>query len=177
MAGRRGGYAIDRQHTLPPLNFTAAEVTAVATALASSSSTPFGQAGRSALQKILSVLGEVDARGAQELATRVRIYDHGLGQRVPAVVEHAIIQRRVVRLDYVDKTGSTTERVIEPVAVLGLHPNWYLWAWCRLRSAPRSFRIDRIRGARMTDEVAPDRGLDPTTLQVPELVGRGILGI
>jgi hypothetical protein len=28
----------------------------------------------------------------------------------------------------------------------------------------------------MTDEVAPDRGLDPTTLELPELIGRGIFG-
>jgi predicted DNA-binding transcriptional regulator YafY len=176
MPGRRGGYAIDRQHSLPPLNFSAAEVAAVATALAGASSTPFGQAGRSALQKILSVLREVDARGAHELASRVRIYDHGAGPRAPGVVEHAIVQRRVVRLDYVDKDGALTERVVEPVAVLGVHPNWYLWAWCRLRAAPRSFRLDRIRGAVMTDEVAPDRGLDPTTLELPELIGRGIFG-
>jgi predicted DNA-binding transcriptional regulator YafY len=175
-AGRRGGYAIDTRHTLPPLNFTAAEVAAVATALAGASSSPFGQAGRSALQKILAALGEVDAHGARELAARVRIYDHGAGRRAPGVVEHAIVQRRVVRLDYVDKSGTMTVRVVEPVAVLGVHPNWYLWAWCRMREAPRSFRLDRIRGAVMTDELAPDRGLDPTALEVPDLIGRGILG-
>jgi hypothetical protein len=26
--------------------------------------------------------------------------------------------------------------VVEPIAVLGMHPNWYLWAWCRLRTRP-----------------------------------------
>ena len=57
--GRRGGYAIDVQHTLPPLNLSAAEVAAIATALAQPSATPFTQAGRSALQKILAVLHEV----------------------------------------------------------------------------------------------------------------------
>lgn len=176
--GRRGGYAIDRHHTLPPLNFTAAEVTAVATALAGTSSTPFGQAGRSALQKILAALREVDAAGAQELAARVRIFDgrHAVARRAPGVVERAIVARRVLRLEYLDRHDEVTERVVEPVAVLGIHPNWYLWAWCRLREAPRSFRLDRIRGAVMTDEVAPDRGLDPTTLDLGELIGRGILG-
>ena len=175
--GRRGGYAIDGQHTLPPLNLTAAEVTAIATALASRSSTPFSHAGRSAMQKILAVLREVDAQGAQELASRIRIFDSGaLGPRVPAVIEHAIVQRRVVVLDYVDKQGAVSERVVEPAAVLGVQPNWYLWAWCRLRGAPRSFRFDRIRGAVMTDEVAPERDMDLASIQVPDLIGRGILG-
>lgn len=175
--GRRGGYAIDAQHTLPPLNLTAAEVAAVATALAVDSSTPFTHAGRSALQKILAVLREVDAEGTHELAARIRLFGHDVaGPRPPAVVEHAIVQRRVLQLDYVDRHGASTERVVEPVAVLGVRPNWYLWGWCRLREAPRSFRIDRIRGAVMTDETAPDRGLDASQLEVPELIGRGVLG-
>jgi predicted DNA-binding transcriptional regulator YafY len=176
--GRRGGYAIDTQHTLPPLNFSAAEVAAVATALAVDAATPFTHAGRSALQKILAVLHEVDAEGTRELASRVRLFDvAATGRpRPPAVVEHAIVQRRVLELDYVDKTGATTTRVVEPVALLGVQPNWYLFAWCRLRDAPRAFRLDRIRGAVMSDEVAPDRGLDPATLEIPDLIGRGILG-
>jgi predicted DNA-binding transcriptional regulator YafY len=175
--GRRGGYAIDAQHTLPPLNLSAAEVTAIATALAVDSSTPFSHAGRSAMQKILAVLHEVDADGTHELAARIRLFDTRPGvPRPPAVVEHAIVQRRVLQLDYVDKDGAPTERVVEPVAVLGVHPNWYLWAWCRLRDAPRAFRLDRIRGAVMFDEVAPDRGLDPTTVEIPELISRGIMG-
>ncbi|MGH9271450.1 MAG: helix-turn-helix transcriptional regulator, partial [Ilumatobacteraceae bacterium] len=150
-----------------------AEVAAVATALAAT--TPFTHAGRSALQKILAVLREVDAHGAYELASRVRIYDTGSGPRPPGVVEHAIVQRRVLRLDYVDKTGSVSERVVEPVAVLGVQPNWYLWTWCRLRHAPRSFRLDRIRGAVMSEEVAPERGMDVSAVEVPDLIGRGIL--
>ena len=175
--GRRGGYAIDSQHTLPPLNLTAAEVAAVATALAIESSTPFTQAGRSALQKILAVLNAVDADGAHELASRIRLFDTRPSQpRPPAVAEHAIVQRRVLEIDYIDKRDERTVRVVEPVAVLGVQPSWYLWAWCRLREAPRAFRLDRIRGAVMTDEIAPDRGLDPTKLELTEQIGRGILG-
>ena len=175
--GRRGGYAIDTQATLPPLNLTAAEVAAVATALAIDSSTPFTHAGRSALQKILSVLTQVDADGAQELARRIRVFDTRPSRpRPPAVVEHAIVQRRVLEIDYVDKEHAGTTRVVEPVAVLGMHPNWYLWAWCRLRDAPRAFRLDRIRGAVMTDELATDRGMDPAQLELTEQIGRGILG-
>ena len=175
--GRRGGYAIDVQHTLPPLNLSAAEVAAIATALAQPSSSPFTQAGRSALQKILAVLHEVDAAGARELASRIRLFEGPPGApRPPAVVEHAIVQRRVLELDYVDKLGQSTARIVEPVAVLGVSPNWYLWAWCRLRDAPRAFRLDRIRGAVMHDEFAPDRSIEVSRIAIPDLIGRGILG-
>ncbi len=96
-SGRRGGYAIDVRHTLPPLNFTAAEVAAVATALAAESSTPFTHAGRSALGKILAVLAEVDAEGTRQLAARVRLFEPGPIRHVAsAAVELAIVTQRVV---------------------------------------------------------------------------------
>ncbi len=175
--GRRGGYAIDVRHTLPPLNFSAAEVAAVATALAADTASPFTHAGRSALQKIMAVLGEVDAAEVRDLASRVRLFDRAEPTKgAPVTVERAIIARRVLEITYRDKTGEVTTRTVEPVAVLGVKPHWYLWGWCRSRHAPRSFRLDRITNAVMTDDVMADRGLDPTALELTELIGRGILG-
>jgi len=175
--GRRGGYALDLQHTLPPLNLSAAEVAAVASALATATSTPFTHAGRTALQKILAVLREVDAESTRELAARVRVFDRAeKGNRSLAAVEQAIVERRVIEIGYVDKTDESSERTVEPVALLGVEPHWYLWAFCRLRQAPRAFRLDRIRSATVLDESAPDRGLDPADIELHELINRGILG-
>lgn len=175
--GRRGGYALDLQHMLPPLNLTAAEVAAVAAALAVERSTPFTHAGRTALQKILAVLREVDAESTRELASRVRLFGEveGASQPLPAV-ERAIIERRVVEIGYTDKHGEVTARTVEPVSVMGVRDNWYLWGYCRLREAPRVFRLDRIQSATELDELAPDRGLDPADIELPELINRGILG-
>lgn len=106
--GRRGGYALDLQHTLPPLNLSAAEVAAVASALAIERSTPFTHAGRSALQKILAVLREVDAESTRELAGRVRLFDSATEAHRPLpALERAIVERKVVEIDYVDKHGPT----------------------------------------------------------------------
>ncbi len=159
--GRRGGYAIDVEHTLPPLNLTAGEVVAVATALATDMGTPFSQAGRSALQKLLTALREVDAEGARDLADRVRLFDRDERPRPPGVVEHAILQRRVVELDYVDRAGVPTKRVVEPLGVLRVQGAWYLLAWCRLLDDDRVFKLERILGAVMLDERCPDRDLPP----------------
>lgn len=175
--GRRGGYTLDTQHTLPPLNLSAAEVAAIASALAVESSTPFTHAGRSALQKILAVLHEVDAESSRELAGRVRLFDRGNQINAPLrAVEQAIVERRVVEIEYGDKTKAVTTRTVEPVAVLGVQPHWYLWAFCRLRQSPRAFRLDRIRSAAILDELVQDRGLDPPDVELPDLIGRGILG-
>ncbi len=175
--GRRGGYALDLQHTLPPLNLTAAEVAAVAAALAVERSTPFTHAGRTALQKILAVLREVDAESTRELAMRVRLFgsDDDAARPLPEI-ERAIVERRVVEIEYEDKHGEATTRTVEPVSVMGVRDNWYMWGYCRLREAPRVFRFDRIRAATELDELAPDRGLDPSDIELPDLINRGILG-
>jgi len=175
--GRRGGYALDLQHTLPPLNLSAAEVAAVASSLAVDRSTPFTHAGRSALQKILAVLREVDAESTRELAGRVRLFDSETDAHRPLpALERAIVERKVVEIDYVDKHDESTTRSVEPVSVMGVRANWYLWGFCRLRQAPRVFRLDRIRSAAVSEEDAPDRGLDPADIELPELINRGILG-
>ena len=112
-----------------------------------------------------------------ELAARVRVFDRAeKGNPSLAAVEQAIVERRVVEIGYVDKADAITTRIVEPVAVLGVQPHWYLWAFCRLRQAPRVFRLDRVRSATVLDESVPDRGLDPADIELHELINRGILG-
>lgn len=49
-------------------------------------------------------------------------------------------------------TGEVTERDIEPWVVFSTLGNWYVSAWCRLATAERVFRLDRIRSAVPTGE-------------------------
>ena len=75
-------------------------------------------------------------------------------------VETAVADRKVLELDYVDRSGQRTERRrVEPYGLAGSQDHWYLMAWCRLRGGGRSFRLDRMQGARVTDERAPEREL------------------
>jgi len=71
--GRRGGYAIDKTLTLPPLNFTAAEMVAIAVSLAREENTPFAAATRSALRKVLATASVAQTAEAAELMDRVRL--------------------------------------------------------------------------------------------------------
>ena len=72
-AGRRGGYVIDKALTLPPLNFTAAEMVAIAVSLAREENTPFAAATRSALRKVLATAPVAQTAKAGELMDRVRL--------------------------------------------------------------------------------------------------------
>ncbi|WP_432899327.1 helix-turn-helix transcriptional regulator [Micromonospora matsumotoense] len=165
-SGRTGGYVVDRSHTLPPVNLTAAEAVAMAVALHRLAGTPFAAAGGTALRKLLAVLPAADAADARLLAGRVLLIGTGPATSLPAVVADAVSARRVLRLGYADRCGVASSREVEPLGYLGNSRHWYLLAWCRLRGGPRCFRTDRICDV----EVLPERvtrEFSPADLDVP----------
>ncbi|MFL6122687.1 helix-turn-helix transcriptional regulator [Actinophytocola sp.] len=169
--GRLGGYAIDPTRTLPPLNFTPAEAVAVAIALRRATGSPFTRAAGSALQKILAAMPAPEASAARELAGRVGfLVPPTAPATIPVIIEEALAARHVLRLDYVDKHGTPTERAVEPVMFLAGKAAWYLVGWCRLRAELRVFRLDRIVAAHDTGQPAPDR--DHGDLPLPTGVTR-----
>lgn len=161
--GPGGGYSVDPEMTLPPLNFSADEATAIAVALAASGPIPFGDAARAALRKLVAAMSSTSREGARELVGRIHLLQQrGQLEATPVVraVETAVVQRKVLELDYVDRSGQHTDhRLVEPYGLAGGQDHWYLMAWCRMRDGGRTFRLDRIHGARVTDEPAPDRQL------------------
>jgi predicted DNA-binding transcriptional regulator YafY len=166
--GRRGGYAIDPARTLPPLNFTPAEAVAVSVALRRATGSPFARAADSALRKIVAAMPAHEASAARELAGRVGFLSSSFDDEpaaIPLIIEEAVTARHVLRLHYVDKHGTPSEREVEPVMFLAGMEAWYLVAWCRLRDELRVFRLDRIIASHDTGEPVPSR--DPVELKLP----------
>src|SRR3954454_19503715 len=71
--GPGGGYSLNVETTLPPLNLTPAEAAAIATALAAARAMPFAEAGRSALLKLAGVMAAGSKDSASRLIDLVRI--------------------------------------------------------------------------------------------------------
>lgn len=164
--GRSGGYVLDRGQTLPPLAITPAEATALAVGLQTLAGTPFAADARSALHKVLAVMPQRERTAAAELTGRVRLLVPATrpappaGPVVPAALREALTAGRVLRLEYADAAGRVTVRDVEPLGFLGGAGHWYLAGWCRLRRAPRGFRLDRVRSATALDERVPRRDFD-----------------
>jgi predicted DNA-binding transcriptional regulator YafY len=165
-AGRTGGYVLDKTHTLPPVNVTPGEAVAIAVALEGLRGTPFEDAARAALRKVVAVMPARDTAAAQELTGRVRLLGKAGSGTVPAAVARALSDRRVLRFGYVDRHGSATKREIEPLGYVG-GTHWYLLGWCRLRESVRCFRLDRIIDPVATDEVVNPRPIDIGELDIP----------
>ncbi|SRR5258706_1188838 len=66
------------------------------------------------------------------------------GIQLPTELSEAIYSGRRIQITYLDKDGERTIRWITPMQVLGLSDYIYLQAYCHLREAERSFRLDRI---------------------------------
>ena len=168
--GHGGGYAVDRMHTLPPLNVTPAEATALAMALSRLDGTPFQPAARTLLHKVLAAMPAETVRRAERLAARVQLADPAATPPLPGALWEAIQRGRVVELTYQDKHGAQTKRTIEPIGLLCFEGRWYLEAVCRLRGGLRAFRVDRVVAAVPTDEP-----VSPTPMpDLRKLLGRPV---
>lgn len=136
--------------TLPPLNLTAPEATAIALALAALPQLPFAPDGASALTKILAAMTAQERARAIALGQRLWIRDRRPPARpaVAGVLDEALRTGVVTVLDYVDKKGTTTRRrPVEPMALAATGGAWFLLAWCPRRRAGRWLPVgpDRIR--------------------------------
>ncbi len=167
--GPGGGYALNVDATLPPLNLTPAEAAAIATALAATHAMPFAEAGRSALKKLTGVMAATSRDTASRLVSQIRVAQGPGGPvtLVSDVVQQALIDCVAVELTYRDTQARETRRIVEPAGVFGTRSGWFLAAWCRLRQSPRVFRLDRIVHATLTHEPVTPRSLDAVLPDLP----------
>ncbi len=168
--GPGGGYIVDKAATLPPVNFTSAEVAGLAAAVAAHRGQPFDGYARAALVKALSVMDTPTRERATLTNDRVWI-DHTEplnDARTRHAVERALHEQRVLVVHYRDGHNRQTERRIDPVALAHTAGQWYLVGNCRTRDAIRWFRLDRMTSARLTAEPSTtipvkDIGTPPAT--------------
>ena len=104
--------------------------------------------------------------GQFELAQTREPHSDDEEERLVATFTEAVRDRRVVEIEY-QKEGEQTwsQRIVEPYSLERSLPNWYVHTWDRTRSSEKSFRLDRMRSARLTDVTFDARdGFRPTRL-------------
>ena len=76
-------------------------------------------------------------------------------------------ENRLVEIEYQKEAESApSTRVVEPYSFGRELPNWYVHTWDRTSDGERSFRLDRMRSAKLTDETfEPRDGFEPTKLR------------
>jgi predicted DNA-binding transcriptional regulator YafY len=151
------GYRMHKDFELRPMTFNVEELQALvlgARLVEAWADPEMGIAVRGAMSKIESVLPEPLQAAMLRTAlfgppTRVQ---HQADVQLPRL-RRALGDERWVGLLYVDAHGVEPEREAVPLALYFWGQRWLLAAYCWLRGAYRSFRVDRIRAC---SDVAPD---------------------
>jgi len=175
------GYSLMKGYSLPPVNFTKAEASALVTAgllLKRHADGSFHRHMATALQKVRAVLpADRQAEIGRIEASMASIAETAVPEQADlSLVQRALAARRVLRFDYQALgSGAAMRREVEPRGLLYYLGRWHLIAWCRLRQDYRDFRTDRMREVELlTDRFVPAEEFDPAAyirahMPAPEL--------
>lgn len=99
-----------------------------------------------ALASLLSRFAPVFLPGMDVHSIAATVFDRGqvAAARFLPVLRRAVRQRLRVTLDYADRTGQPSRRLVRPLDVERWSDGWALVAWCEMRDDFRQFRLDRI---------------------------------
>ena len=150
------GYTLQEDPALPPMMFSRDEMEALVLGL----------------REVMQVGDPVLAKAASNAHSKLKA---SLPDRMRAEFEHAVLyakrfykrpeisidiealraatrQEFVIHMRYRDEQNRPTQRDVLPLAIMFFDKALVLLAWCNLRNAFRSFRIDRIAHFDVTDQ-------------------------
>jgi predicted DNA-binding transcriptional regulator YafY len=101
--------------------------------------------------------------GEFELAQTPEPHVRRAEEDLVATLSRGIRERRLVELDYLKEAEEeVSTHLVEPYALERRLPYWYVHTWDRTREGERSFRLDRMRSARLQRPLfEPREGFDP----------------
>ncbi len=112
------------------------------------------------IRKRLKDLLESGEHSAEDIAKRIRVLAIGTRKVEPAhfrVLSAALLSRRRIRIRHFRRQdGDVLEREVSPQRLVHYRDNWYLDAWCHKRQALRTFGVDAIESASVSDKTARD---------------------
>lgn len=155
------GYSLMEGYRVPPVMFTEAQANALITAeqlVLKNKDASFVKDYTEAIEKIKSVLKYNIQDKANLLSERTRFDQNNYLERNSSNLsdlQFSLTNFRIAKIEYTNEQNETTIRHIEPFALLSTE-NWLLVAYCRLRTAFRFFRLDRIKKLEiLTDKFEP----------------------
>lgn len=153
--GQYGGIYISDAYKLPRGFLTRTEYERAVAAMRAMDSEWQDEALASAIRKLTS---QMKSERQDEAVTGEILVDSGTWGKESRfsdkllLLERAVKAREALEIDYVDRGGGRTHRVILPHLLVYKQNIWYIFAFCRKRDAFRLFKVGRIRTAFSTGE-------------------------
>lgn len=151
--GRAGGFELVEGFTLGAQILETGEVQQILAGLNSLSAVIAGPAFEAIKEKFSLILKDSGTKGIRcpqnhifiELTPSLR------EKKTLELIEREIETAGVLQIDYGDGNGIVTKRMCEPLALVFIWQSWYVYAYCRLRSDFRMFKVSRILDATTAD--------------------------
>lgn len=122
-------------------------------------------ADRGAVAQLMAKL----SRGASATPSAVAV-EAGESDTTLAIIRDAVATGRQVKFDYLNSHGIREERKVDPLRIESVDADWYLRGWCHLRTALRTFRLDRMGNVTLTTE---DISFRPEDVALPDTLFEG----
>jgi proteasome accessory factor C len=126
--------------------FSAREAAALIAGLQYLSALP-EHADRAAIATLMAKL----SRGASAAPSQLTVESTGTDATL-ALIRESVDAGVQLEFDYLNSRGERERRRVDPLRIESLDADWYLRAWCHLREAVRTFRLDRISHPTITDQ-------------------------
>ena len=142
------GYHLADKAQLAPLMFDEDEIMAVLAGIemvGAFTDDKLDASAQSARQKIISVLSDrAKAQAEQQIYFVPKIEGYDNRDVAHSDLREAILQRKILNIQYSSLKGHTTKRNIWPLGLVAWFGKWTIVAWCETRGDYRNFRIDLI---------------------------------
>lgn len=161
------GYSIIDGYTVSPVQFQQEEVNALITAekiIAKSKNDSLIANFGNALVKIKSTFQSNMQTKSELLNAKMHVFSTSkisVQNNSLSSLQLAMTNFYMVKIKY-QKVNSEelSEREIEPAAIYSYDEKWVVIAWCHLRDAYRTFRLDRILELKLLNKKFEDRKFD-----------------
>src|SRR6185369_4954970 len=157
------GYRLRRGYQVPPLMFTGDELEALvvgAKLVQAWGDSALGKAAEQAMARIEAVLPRALEERVSASARRYVVPDflQPAPLREPmTLLRDGMESGRKVMVAYRRGDGESSQRTLWPLGLVFWGHCWTLGAWCELRQAFRTFRVDRIKAVEVLAETFDDR--------------------
>ncbi len=143
------GYSIMDGYRLPPIMFNEKEAAALFTAekfigkIADKDTQAYYS---NAMMKIKAILRSAEKQSLAVLEDSVAISEDNSWQNKTYLQDifKSITSKQILNIQYQKADGTVSIRKLEPIGCFYQYNNWYLVAFCQLKKAYRTFKVNRI---------------------------------
>ncbi|RUT27761.1 YafY family transcriptional regulator [Paenibacillus zeisoli] len=146
--GIKGGYGMMDGYKMDRSLLGSYDVDSLITVLSSLSSVFEDERVKGTIERLQTIGPEYEAPSLSvDLAT------HRIGPDVLPLLRTAIIQRNVIRFDYINGQNERTTRGMEPLRLHFKYSNWYVYGYCRTRKDYREFKLSRMMNVFLSQDI------------------------